>query len=708
MLEKHYAAGLWPRRGICTGRALAAVLVLMTTQMQSAQAQAGGDMLDLLVQENRVFAASRYTQTMAETPANITVLTREDIRNFGYRNINEALSSIAGTYNAASQWPALGVRGVAVPGDFGSRVLYMVNGMPIYEPTYGGFFLEYIDIESIDRIEFIKGTGSSLYGSGAVQGVVNVITRSGHDAPGKTVSVEAASHNSAKLYGSRGRHDSNGVDSFVSVSAASSDGRDIYLREFDNANFNSAQFGGVSSGNDSHRNLRLFGRLATGDVWVQGLLISGRKQDPLASYNTVLDGRLELREFLGALETGFNRDLTDGAELTARAYYFNIAEKGEYPYGASPSATNSRGMPAEFINVSDLSSNQTGLEARYDRFLSNNHHLLVGAEIKQVRARHQIGDQPGLARVGVIATDTRNSYAQWAVFAQDELRLSPTSTLFLGGRLDAYESFSDGVTSRVSPRIAYVHQLSPRTTGKLIYGEAYRAPTLYESLYQDGAPPETIWANPDLKPELTRSLEALIEHDAARGLKWRLSGFINQLYDTPIQVVTPRFNGVDCKFGSNSCIQYRNSDTKQQVVGLEASVRYRQSKYGNLYGSVVLQRSRHDGGVLASSPRYQLKAGISQALPWSNMDAALETHYTGPVQGRFDTTLGRRTAEVPGYLMVNATINAARLAYGWRASLRINNLLDQNYYTVASRELQPLERVPAAGRLISLQLQLDF
>ena len=115
----------------------------------NAQTQPPADELDLLAQENLVYSAARYAQTIAETPANVSIISRDDIRRYGYRSVADALKSLPGVYDAASQWPALGVSGVAVPGDFGSRILYLVNGMPVYEPTYGGFFLEYLDIESI-------------------------------------------------------------------------------------------------------------------------------------------------------------------------------------------------------------------------------------------------------------------------------------------------------------------------------------------------------------------------------------------------------------------------------------------------------------------------------------------------------------------------------------------------------------------------------
>lgn len=676
---------------------------LLVSGALHAQTGRDADFLDLLAQENQVFSASRYVQTIEETPANVSVISREDIKRYGYRSINEALSSLPGVYDATSQWPALGVRGIAVPGDFGSRILYLVNGMPIYEPTYGGFFIEYLDMESIERIEFVKGAGSALYGSGAVIAVVNLITRNGQDAAGSSVALNAASHGTSKLYGSWGRLGDGGIDSFMSVSATHSRGRDIHLREFDTAAFDSARFAGVSADNDNTRNVRLFGRLAYEHAWLQGLLVTADKRDPLASYGAVFNGRLMLTETLGALEAGINRNLDDGAQATARAYFFSVAEQGDYPYTFS----GERVPPADYINVSDLGSRQFGMELRYDRFFSEGHHLLVGAEAKRVGYYHQVGNQPGLERRGVLTVDTDSGYAQWAVFAQDEVRFGP-GKLFLGARFDTYRGFSDGVKSRLSPRVAYVQDFSPSTNGKLIYGEAYRAPTVYESRYQDGLPAaSTLWANPALGPELSRSLEALLTHQSQPGVQWRLSTFLKRLVDSPVQVVTPEFNGIPCALGPHGCIQYRNSGLTQRVAGIEADVRIKQSDHGSFYASVVLQKGTEAGRELTSSPRRQFKAGISRALPWLNMDAALEAHYIGSVAGRLDDD-GNGANTVPAYTLVNATINAGRLSGGWRASLRLNNLLNRTIYTVASRELQPLDRVPAEGRRYSLQLQLDF
>jgi outer membrane receptor for ferrienterochelin and colicins len=688
------------------GQAARAAVLLLWFPGATAMAAASSELLDLVEEENRVFAASRYAQSISDTPASVSVIGEADIRRYGYRTIFEALQSQAGFYDASSQWPTLGLRGVALPGDFNSRILFMVNGMPIYEPTYGSFFIEYLDIESIERIEVVRGPGSALYGSGAVLGVVNLVTKSGHHLAGTEVSLEATSDRSLKAYGVRGGADRAGREGFVSASYTDRDGRDVYLREYDTPAYRNDLYHGVSSGNDASGTTRLFGRTGDGNWWAQGLFVQGRKHDPLASYSTVFDtDRLLLRERFGAVETGLNRTLGSGALVTGRIYLFHTSEEGDYPYNRDTPQTPA--VPT-FINVSDLSSTQYGAEARYDRYLGVRHHLLAGVELKQVDSNHQVGDQPGLARAGVITVNASPKYGHYSVFAQDEVRLDERSQLFVGGRYDYYGGFSDAVTGRFSPRIAYVRHVPGKGAAKLIYGEAYRAPTIYESLYQDGLPAaETLWANVRLKPEVTRTLEALWEGPERRDLSWSVGAYLTRVSDYPVLVSVPVLNGVACALAQ--CNQYQNSGDTARVAGLEASVKARWSDRMSAYGSATLQRGRResDGAELPSSPPLLLKGGLSRALPWEGWDAAVEGNFVSRVRGRLEND-GSRTASAPSYFLLNAAINNANAWGGWRASLRAHNLLKRDVYTVASPELPPLELVPGRGRTFSLQLTKIF
>jgi outer membrane receptor protein involved in Fe transport len=303
--------------------------------------------------------------------------------------------------------------------------------------------------------------------------------------------------------------------------------------------------------------------------------------------------------------------------------------------------------------------------------------------------------------------DRKPAYGQYSLFAQDQFQFDARNQFFLGARYDAYHSFSAGVQSRLSPRLAYVRHFPGRGNGKLAYGEAYRAPTIYESLYQDGIPQaESLWESPDLRPEITRTLEAIWESPTARDFSWNARAYLTRLTNYPVLNDVPVFNGNPCLLAQ--CNQYQNSDRTAQVTGVEGSLKWRREGGLSGYASATWQRGIRtaDGAELPSAPRLLMKGGLHAPLG-SGWKGALEASFVGRVEGRLEND-GTRSTPAPGYLLVHAHLYADKLGDGWRASLRINNLFDRRYYSVASPELPPLNLVPGTGRMVSFHLSKDF
>ncbi|MBC7944110.1 MAG: TonB-dependent receptor plug domain-containing protein [Burkholderiales bacterium] len=404
----------------------------------TAKPAPAADTLDFVEQETQVFAASRYVQTLAQTPANVTIISADELRRFGFRTISEALQTLPGVYDAASQWPGLGFRGVAIPGDFGSRILYLINGMPIYEPTYGGFFIEHLDIATIMRIEVVRGPGSALYGSGAVLAVVNLVTRTGHDYPNARLWGEAGSHGFRKGYASISGVSASGVDGFASVSANERDGRDFYLREYDSPLTNN----GLSIGNDAGDGSRFFGRLSRqmsrGQTWLQAHYVEQDRSDLLASYSTVFNtDRLRLDEWFASVEAGTQQYLF-GGQVTARGYYQGFSETGDYPYNRNVPQT---GGLIQFLDATDFRSDQFGAELRYERGFASGSRLLGGLEVKRIETHHVDGETSGPFRDGTVDVDRRPRYNLYSLFFQDEIPVGASGTLFLGGRYNSTKIF---------------------------------------------------------------------------------------------------------------------------------------------------------------------------------------------------------------------------------------------------------------------------
>ncbi|MBL8481831.1 MAG: TonB-dependent receptor, partial [Rhodocyclaceae bacterium] len=641
-------------------------------------------------------AASRYVQSLAQTPANVTLISAEEIRRYGYRSLSAALQSVPGVYDATSQWSAFGIRGVAVPGDFGSRMLFLLNGMPVYEPTYGSFFLDHVDIETVKRIEVIRGPGSALYGSGAVLAVINIVTRNGSDLPAHTLEVEAASQGTWKAYASTSLSDHVGKDAFIAASTGASAGRSLYLREYDSP----LTHRGISDGNDASRTGRLFGRFTNGESWLQTHFVEQVRSDPLASYSTVFDSnRLRLREQMASLEAGSAFALGGGGRLEGRMFAIWYSERGDYPYNRAVPQIAGR---VDFIDATDFASTQYGAELRYEGNGGAGKRLSGGLEYKHVIARYSNGSSPGPARDGSINASGRPEYDQLGLFAQKEYGLYG-GTLFIGARYDYYSNYSRAVHGRLSPRVAYVRGIDADTNLKLSYGEAYRVPTVYESLFQDGMPAaQTLWSNPDLKPEIARSLEVLLESTPRPGLRLYSSLFANRLHDAPVLVETASLGGLNCS--RTKCFQYRNSGSTLQSVGIEAGARYTGSDGLLAYTSASLQHATEGGARAPAAPNVVAKGGL--VLPFGRTDAILESVWVSRADGVLRNSV--RSDAAPGYLLVHAGLRWSAPEGRWRVALRVDNLFDRRYYTIASPELAPLQRIPGAERRLSFVLSKDL
>lgn len=164
-------------------------IVLLLLCMPS---RAGGQTVDLTalaiedLLEIEVTSASRHEQKLSQAASAVYVITREDIRRSGVTTIPDALRMAPGVHVAqlgASQW-SVSVRGFG--GRFADKLLVMVDGRSVYNPVFSGVYWEAVDLplEDVDRIEVIRGPGGALWGSNAVNGVINIITRSADETQG--------------------------------------------------------------------------------------------------------------------------------------------------------------------------------------------------------------------------------------------------------------------------------------------------------------------------------------------------------------------------------------------------------------------------------------------------------------------------------------------------------------------------------------------
>src|SRR5437016_1576060 len=145
-----------------------------------------------------VSTAALHAQLLQDAPASVTVITREDITKYGYRTLAEALNGARGMFITFDRtYHYLGVRGFSLPGDYGSRLLLLVNGQSLTDNILGQsvwFGQDFpLDMSLVKRIEIVRGPSSALYGTSGIFLTINVVTFSSEELNASEVRAEVGS-----------------------------------------------------------------------------------------------------------------------------------------------------------------------------------------------------------------------------------------------------------------------------------------------------------------------------------------------------------------------------------------------------------------------------------------------------------------------------------------------------------------------------------
>ncbi len=233
-----------------------------------------------------VYGASKHEQDTSDAPASVSIVTADEIKKSGYRTLTEILNSVRGFYTTSDRsYSYIGVRGFNRPGDYGGDILIMIDGHRINDAIYDQAFngTEFLlDVDLIERVEVIRGPGSSLYGDNAFLAIINVITRRG--LRGVEAAGAYASYNTATGRLSYGKRFKNGLALEASGTYFGSDGRDrLHYPEFSQINH------GYADNIDSSRGGSAFATLSFRDFSLEGGFVQRTKTLPTAAYGTVFD-----------------------------------------------------------------------------------------------------------------------------------------------------------------------------------------------------------------------------------------------------------------------------------------------------------------------------------------------------------------------------------------------------------------------------------
>jgi iron complex outermembrane receptor protein len=241
------------------------------------------DSFSMLQEQLTVTAANRRPQPVSETPSAVSVITAAEIRAHGYHTLGEALSWVRGLYTRYDRnYTYLGVRGLQRPGDYNNKVLLTIDGHTMNSPIYGdaAFGGELgLDLERVERIEVVRGPGSTLYGSNAVLAVVTYAPRA---TPGIEADVRTGQEGDHRGYLALSSARGDRPHLALSASWDRSRGADLFYPEF----ASTPGSNGLVRRADGERSMGMLGLLTWRDTWLSVKVNERLKNVPTASFGT--------------------------------------------------------------------------------------------------------------------------------------------------------------------------------------------------------------------------------------------------------------------------------------------------------------------------------------------------------------------------------------------------------------------------------------
>jgi outer membrane receptor for ferrienterochelin and colicins len=624
---------------------------------------------ELAEQSFTVSSASKYEQKTSEAPASVTIITADEIRKYGYKTLADVLESVPGLFVTYDRnYHYIGVRGFRRPGDYDSRILILINGHRVNDNvadsvSTGTTFP--VDIDLIEKVEVIRGPGSSLYGNNALLAVINVITKDAKTLKGVEVSGEIASFDTQKERVSYGENFDENHNLLVSATSYKSNGPSLHFKEFDTP---ATHNGNVSNDDDKYYNL--FCTATAGDLSLIATYLPREKGVPTAPFDTYFgDSRTRTNDDMALVGLEYKHDFTDDFAVKGRVSYHHYNYDGAYAYDDS-------GL---YVNRDNIRGRWWESELQFIAKPIENHKITWGIEDQYNTTQDQKNWDSA-----VYLDDHRHSN-NWGIYVQDEWKIFDKWTFIGGVRHDEYESFG-GTTN---PRLALVYQHSDATTVKLLYGRAFRAPNVYELYYNDGG--HTMKAANSLNPESIETYEAVLEQKLNKNLSATASAFHYTMYD-----------GIeDYLDTSDNMLVFRNL-REVKANGIETALlgKWENGLKGRASYSFVETRDEQTNGILVGSPKHLAKFNAISPLIKDNLFAGLEVLYTSRVK-----TLADNYAD--GFWITNLTLTYENIVKGLELSASVYNLFDVHYgYPGGSEHREDI--IEQDGRSFRVKLTYRF
>ncbi len=460
-----------------------------------------------------VISATRTEKAVEDIASPITVIDAKEIQQTGFSKLNELLSEQAGVSLTEDHGT-----GIQIQGFDPEYTMILIDSEPLIGRTAGTLNLKRISLRNIERIEIIKGGSSCMYGSEAMAGAVNIITKKP-----TTLSTEVyakyGSFNTHEIGANSGGKIKN-TGWYIFVNRNASEGFDVQ-----------PDLPGVSvAPNESYSlNPKLYWTLFKDWELQSSIRLFTEKQKPTTLNIGTSSFTEEGSIHEGALALALNSPFRDGAKWQIRAY--------STLYKASSSSVSTETTAQDL--VTDFTQSYSKGEVNYEKVFNRFHHTNVGVGFihEELLAERYAGD-----------TDFESGY----LFVQHQYRPDATWELIAGTRWDYHGAFGQ----RLSPKFSTLHKLSKSVNLKLSLGSGFKAPD-FRQLYLDFSNQVAGYSvfgvknvdlgitqleergqiskrlstlsSTELKPEFSNSLNAGIDIKLKRKAKLSFNGFYNQV-----------------------------------------------------------------------------------------------------------------------------------------------------------------------------------
>jgi len=623
-----------------------------------------------------VVTATRTEQTARMAAASVVVVDQTDIEERGPATFDQAIEAVSGlnafrTTGISVQ--SMQIRGSSdvAGGGVGNRVLLLVDGRPALLSDTGGAFWSLVPTQFIDHVEIVKGAFSSLYGSTAMGGVVNIITkRPGRKTAGKldfklgffelppehlryTNSAPLQSEIMADVSGAIGTS-SRDIRYLLSASRKASDG---FSENTEYAFYD--LYGKLIFNLTAERKIELtVGGGAAENDYPHSWLNSSQ---PLEVRDSYTDDR-QNKDY-ASVDLHYSALSSNKSRLSSRMYYYHHEQVTNFNPD-DPNLTLPGNEPFGFST--EIFGDKIGMITQMDVRYSDRNRLVAGVDFQL----DYVQSSPDTTLYG------DHQINNYAVFMQDDIDLTGSITATLGARYDWNHLVGGKTLEQISPKIGVVWAATPKLAVRGLFAQAFRAPTIAELYLQrelgggiDFVP------NPDLGAEhIIASGEVGVRWDPSALLGLDVAAFRYDYQDMIYWVQISDELGV-----TYPVYQVRNLNSAL-MSGLETSVTSRWRSLTTSLNYTYLdardQSEGRDNDILAYRPKHTANAAADLALGRWMVHA--DARYRSAIEEVFLFPLQAPAA----YWVFNSNV-LFRVTDRVTASAKVNNILDEQYEELA-------------------------